>query len=599
MSERIKIDIAVVSRTPERVSQLLISIAQSINIPLENIRVICSWNGKDSDSDLIQVPNGLSFEIFLGHKYHFASNINFLVSRSRGQIFCICNDDILLEKETLAEGVRWANKENTGLVGSILLFPNGKIQHLGVDYDPQTYLPFHQDKGELLSKSINTSSPQHYAFTTGALIFVKTKLIKDVLFRESFGECGEDIALSVDFFDRYKTFPVIPKTVVATHLEGFTRSKEGTQGTPEKDKLFLSKLIKKFSLTKPKILMMTEEEGWILHRKCKEIQSQSRVLDCKINEPSFDSDIVYFMHYARYDENLAKNKISVANFTHIVPGTNTEQIFKDVAHKVDHCISISQETTKILRSMGVESNKISTVVVGASNIYKPKLVLGLVGRPYGDGRKGEDLVLKLLNDPDLDEKIHLVSTNNAWNVTTIDTSLDSFYHYIDYLLVPSRFEGGPVPFMEALRCGKMSIAPPIGVIPSFPYEPYDAGSYESMKKTILSTYTRKLLKSSELLESINGLDWEGWVYKHESIFLDLLRQGNISSFDVDTSSKEIPHKRIDFTKNSLTAQVYSLISLESFLDAQNLLDKAYEQEFVPKALYDTLSLTIQKTSKKK
>ena len=61
---------------------------------------------------------------------------------------------------------------------------------------------------------------------------------------------------------------------------------------------------------------------------------------------------------------------------------------------------------------------------------------------------------------------------------------------------------------------------------------------------------------------------------------------------------EIPYERNNFTQNSLTAQVYSLISLESFLDAQNLLDQAYEQELVPKALYDTLSFTIHKTSKK-
>ena len=597
MSPHPEIDIAVVSRTPDRVSKLLDSVASSINIPLENVRVICSWNGTNADSELIQVPKGLNFVIFEGHKYHFASNINYLVSQSKGSIFCICNDDIILEKDTLSEGIKWALKKNSGLVGSILLFPNGKIQHLGVDYNIETHLPFHQNKGELFHQSIKSVSPQHFAFTTGALIFVKTKLIKNVLLRESFGECGEDIALSIDFYNQYKTFPVIPKTVVATHLEGFTRSKEGTQGTPEKDKLFLSNLIKKFVDIKPKVLMMTEEEGWILYRKCKEIQSKSKILNCKINDPSFDADIVYFMHYARYDDKLARNKISVANFTHIVPGTNTEKIFRDVAHKVDHCISISQETTKILRSMGVESEKISTVVVGASNNYNPKLVLGLVGRPYGDGRKGEDLVLNILHDPELNEKIHLVSINKDWNVTTIDTTLDFFYHYIDYLLVPSRVEGGPVPFMEALRCGKLSIAPSIGVIPSFPYEPYDVGSYDSMKETILSMYTRKLLQKSEVLESINSFDWEGWVYKHESIFLELLsvKSKIVLEERESPSMTSVRAEEVIYKSNSFTSHIYSLISMESFLDAQKLLDKAYQEELVPRALYDTLHAVIEKT----
>ena len=54
-----------------------------------------------------------------------------------------------------------------------------------------------------------------------------------MFFWESFGECGEDIALSIDFFDRYKTFPVIPKTVVAT-LRDLLDQKKAHRGLPKK-----------------------------------------------------------------------------------------------------------------------------------------------------------------------------------------------------------------------------------------------------------------------------------------------------------------------------------------------------------------------------
>jgi tetratricopeptide (TPR) repeat protein len=517
------LSVLTVSRTAENVNQLLDSISRNVELDLGEIEVLCSWNGSAEEEKNILVPSGIEFKIIDRSPYHFASNMNTLAGKAAADNLCIANDDVKLRPETLGNGLKWLNYSNVGMVGSILLFPNGKIQHCGIGFKPDK-TPFHLDKGLHLHESPCLHSPRAVEACTGALFFVKKAIYNSIKMIESFKECGEDICFSLDLTSRTGLSIIVPNDVIAEHKEGHTRGKLGKQGTPETDLAKIRDHVAKHLRKKPSVLIETEEKGWIFYRKAEEIQKNLLGYDVTINEPTQSPDIIYFIHYARYNQEKAKGKCAVANFTHFVPGTNAEPLFRDVAHKIDYCIAISQSTKRDLLSLGVPEDKISVVEVGAAKEFNPKIVLGIVGRVYNDGRKGEDLVKKLSVDPDISSVAELVSMDDCWGVKTVKVDSHSlFYSLIDYLLVPSRVEGGPVPFMEALACGKLSIAPPIGVIPSFPHIPYDTGDYESMKRVILQTAQDRIIRLQGVAKYIKDKNWERWAFEHHLIFDSLLR----------------------------------------------------------------------------
>ena len=270
-----------------------------------------------------------------------------------------------------------------------------------------------------------------------------------------------------------------------------------------------------------RLSIVTEKKGWILHRKAEEIAK--KIPGTNINMGTGSAQIVYFVNYA-YFSPQKQGVITVANFTHFNPNFLAEK-FRDVAIRVDHCVAVSKETAKVLYAMGVPREKVSVIIVGADKSYSPKMTLGIVGRLYRGGRKGEHLVQRLLADAEITSEVQIVSANPGWGVPvwTLPSRAD-FYRSIDYLLVPSLIEGGPVPFMEALASGTLSIAPPLGVIPEFSHIEYETGSYESLKRVILEEKEKVLGKKRLLHSEICGHNWDSWADQHINLFEKLLRE---------------------------------------------------------------------------
>jgi hypothetical protein len=270
-----------------------------------------------------------------------------------------------------------------------------------------------------------------------------------------------------------------------------------------------------------RLSIITEKKGWILHRKAEEIAN--KIPGTKINRGAKSAQIVYFINYG-YFSPQKQGTITVANFTHFNPNFLADK-FRDVAKRVDHCVAVSKETAKVLFEMGVPKEKVSVIIVGADKSFSPKMTLGIVGRLYPDGRKGEHLVKRLLSDEDITSEVQIVSTNPGWGVPVWTLpSLADFYRSIDYLLIPSLIEGGPVPFMEALASGTLSIAPPVGVIPEFSHIGYETGSYQSLKKAILEEKEKILGKRRLLYSEICAHNWETWANHHINLFEKLLKE---------------------------------------------------------------------------
>ncbi len=251
------------------------------------------------------------------------------------------------------------------------------------------------------------------------------------------------------------------------------------------------------------------------------LEIQKRLPEVRINKKWRDADIHYFINYGYYDGRKSPG-LTVANFTHFDPNHLADR-FERAAREVDHCVAISEQTADKLRELGVGEERISVIIIGADISFRPKMTLGLVGRVYPGGRKGERLISALLEDAELMDGIQIVAAHDGWGVPVRHfESLADFYRSIDYLLVPSLIDGGPVPFMEALACGTMAIAPPVGVVPQFPHSEYETGNLDSLKRTVIELKGRFLAEKSKIADTIKPYNWQTWAEEHEKLFRRLL-----------------------------------------------------------------------------
>lgn len=519
------LSILVISRTAENMTRLLKAIVESgIDSPYE---VLCSWNGDAVEMMRIRSGNIQNFRLIEQRPYNFARNNNQLAHEARGEFVLFINDDVIPDRGTIRRALEAIKNPGVGMVGINLRYSDGLLQHAGVFFD-EAGKPYHRFKHELQWNDPRIAADMFVPSITGAFILMRRLEFNDIGFDERFNVCGEDIALNLCYREKFNREILYLAGATAIHIENATRRKVGETKTPPEDMAriltYSGRQRDGQSLThvrRPRVRIITEKPGWIMHRKASEIKKHMGDDFVRINEDWPDAEVHYYINYG-YFRAKPSFGLTVANFTHHDPSHLSEK-FIEVARIVDHCIAVSEATADDLRGFGIPDEKITVILVGADIQFQPKLTLGVVGRVYPDGRKGDDIVAELHSDPEVVSKVRIVSAKEGWGVPVWDFDDPAdFYRAIDYLLVPSRIEGGPVPFMEALACGTMSIAPAIGVIPQFPHISYPVGDVMSLKRVLLDLSTQHMLQRKFLSSHMRGLNWSGWAVQHETLFRKLL-----------------------------------------------------------------------------
>ena len=244
-------------------------------------------------------------------------------------------------------------------------------------------------------------------------------------------------------------------------------------------------------------------EEWILTkfaRVLKEFYPKEITLN---NHADASADINYFINYALYEPVATK---TAAWFTH--PENN---LFYEIANKVDWCICHAEQYTEELRQKGY---KATTITPGIDDIFKPKLVVGVCGKKYDGKRKGADL---LQNIKGL-EWLEIKFTHSSWGGKDISfLDLPEWYQFLDYLLVPSSLEGGPIPVGEAIACGKKVIAPlEVGNVALFKKNiiPYEKDSPMDLANVLSDLY----LEKKKIAKDVEKLTWKNFADNHFIIF---------------------------------------------------------------------------------
>lgn len=242
-----------------------------------------------------------------------------------------------------------------------------------------------------------------------------------------------------------------------------------------------------------------------------------------VDAPS--TDLNYYLNYSAYRSR--HSKAEAAFFTHIEDAPEPRARFFNTAQSVDACICHSAPAQRVLASAGIANVHIIPPGVDLQK-YEVRVRIGVVGRTYHTGRKGEALVAKVMDVPG----VEWAFTGSGWPGRSHyinDDDLPAFYRSLDYLLVPSLQEGGPMSVVEALACGTPVIAPPVGWVSDYPHIEYRTGDADDLRRVLTEVVATK----ERLRASVAGRSWDVWAQKHDEVFRALVRK-------FDLASKSIP-----------------------------------------------------------
>jgi hypothetical protein len=218
-----------------------------------------------------------------------------------------------------------------------------------------------------------------------------------------------------------------------------------------------------------RINIVTESRpGWVLRQISENLQKHLPASYITDFRPDCKADVNLYINYALFKSKT--NQIDVGWFTHREFSGDLLKKFNDVAREVDYCISMCNKTAGLL-----PQEKTRVILPCAdSQFFKSEIVFGCAGKNQPSGRKHFDLIEELSKI----DRIKILFSNQKIN--WID--MPEFYNSIDYLLILSDNEGGPMPVLEAIACGKPVIAPDVGWCWDFPIIRYNG--YDDLKQKI-------------------------------------------------------------------------------------------------------------------
>lgn len=264
------------------------------------------------------------------------------------------------------------------------------------------------------------------------------------------------------------------------------------------------------SPTDPTVFGLISDRGWILERLAQAIAAEYPEFRYG-TEVDGQPDIVYYITYSA--RKRPYDGVEIGYFSHVEEGLPAEALFFEVADEVQACVTQASRYEAALRTKGVTD--VTTIPPGIDHAQlSPRLQVGVVGRTYHTGRKGEAMMAQLMDMANVE--FHF--TGDGWpgpprHVPT--GKMQDFYRAMDYVLVPALYEGGPMCVPEALACGVPVIAPTdIGWIEDFPHISYPKGDTEALR-TLLQTLTKPKL---ELAQSAAKHTWARWGQAHADLF---------------------------------------------------------------------------------
>ena len=259
----------------------------------------------------------------------------------------------------------------------------------------------------------------------------------------------------------------------------------------------------------------SSDPGWILERMTAALAQRLPYVTTS-NRVNPRAAIQYYLNYT---EHLGRvSPIELASFTHVdelMPDMKAR--YFQVAREVDVAVCMAERYAAELRALGLREVHVIRPGVDLAR-FTPRVKIGVVGRTYACGRKGEALVAEVLDTPGIEWHF----TGSGWPMASralTEAEMPAFYREMDYILVPSLYEGGPMCVIEALACGTRVIAPPVGWVTDFPHIEFRTGDAADLRRVLDAAVGEKLA----LRRSVEDVTWDNFAAAHHRLFHALYR----------------------------------------------------------------------------
>ena len=168
--------------------------------------------------------------------FNFSKLINFGVSKAEGEVVCLLNNDTkVIQKDWLKEMVMHCMREEVGVVGAKLLYPDGTIQHGGVimgiwNGTDHAFKGVRDGDGYMF----RLSTVQNYLAVTAACMAFRKSIFQE--FDESFEVDFNDVDFCLRVLEKGYRILWTPYSALI-HLESKTKTKDKKRSKREVERL--------------------------------------------------------------------------------------------------------------------------------------------------------------------------------------------------------------------------------------------------------------------------------------------------------------------------------------------------------------------------
>lgn len=274
---------------------------------------------------------------------------------------------------------------------------------------------------------------------------------------------------------------------------------------------------------------------WSYPRRAIELKERLKDYEIVLSRMPILTQEWNIVHYIPFDTEFvmqsAPRRIAyMGNFGHIEHVVYGRGL-KDALGMIDFGVFQDRTLYKKAIEKGIDREKITVVKPGIDlDKFKIEIRIGIAAglKRKGFFHKGEKELWKLFLKSKW-ENFKFIFAGKHWkedfgkkykatgvNVEFLDrvpySKMPNFYNCIDYLLIPSRYESGPLVFAEALACGRPIITRKVGFTPE-----YDAIFYDNVDELV------EILRGIEenfvnRRKQVENLTWDNWAKEHDKIY---------------------------------------------------------------------------------
>jgi len=286
-----------------------------------------------------------------------------------------------------------------------------------------------------------------------------------------------------------------------------------------------------------KVLIVRPNSGWILDKIAENIVKINKKLNTGVEmklsvNPSSSPriDINYYMDvYNCYRYKSANKDVGWLNAFH--QGFNPQR-----AMNLDFIVFQNKKYQKKMIQLGYPKEKTKVIYPGIflNDFPLKKISIGIFQRGVHRD-KGHDFMLRLPHIIDL-RNFKFWFVGKGWNDVVNyywRKGIESYYRFeenysmysyyydqIDYLLIPSLIEGGPMCLLEALAKGIPIIASKVGMVEDFDVEyTFEPGNALELAEILMKLEGKRL----KIREKVKDLTWENHVKELIKVFEKVVR----------------------------------------------------------------------------